>query len=72
MGGRFTQQYYMFRGGGTLKLFSYDFPVNVQGYESTLGVKEYRNISGALAYTHPFTGIRYHLVIHQAIHMPEL
>ena len=26
-------------GGGTLKLFDYDCPVNVQGYDPTLGVK---------------------------------
>ena len=26
-------------GGGGLKLFGYDFPVNVQEYELTLGVK---------------------------------
>ena len=58
--------------GGNLKLFDYDCPVNIQGYDPTLGVKVYRTISGALAYTHPFTGIRYHLVINQAIHMPEL
>ena len=45
-------------GGRTLMLFDYDFPVNVQGYDPTLGVKEYRTISGALDYTHPFTGIR--------------
>ena len=44
-------------GGGTLKLFDYDCPVNVQGYETTLVVKEYCTISGALDYTHPFTGI---------------
>ena len=53
-------------------LFDYDCPVNVQGYDPTLGVKECYTISGTLAYTHPFTGIRYHLVIHQAVHMPEL
>ena len=44
-------------GGGTLTLFDYDFPVNVQGYDSTLGVKEYLTISGALSYTQPFTEI---------------
>ena len=55
-----------------LKLFDSDCPVNVQGYDPTLGVKECHTISGTLSYTHPFTGIRYHLVIHQAVHMPEL
>ena len=64
--------YTKFQGGGTLKLFDYDCPVNVQGYDPTLGVKQYRIISGDMAYTHRFTLIRYHLVIHQAVHMPEL
>ena len=59
-------------GWVTIKFFDCDFPVNAQGYDPTLGVKEYRTISGALACTHPFTGILYHLVIHQAVHMPEL
>ena len=59
-------------GWVTIKFFDCDFPVNAQGYDPTLGVKEYCAISGGLAYTHPFTGIQYHLVIHQAIHIPEL
>ena len=59
-------------GGGGLKLFDYDFPVYVQRYNPTVGVKEYHTISGVLAYTHPFIGIRYHPVIHQAVHMSEL
>ena len=42
-----------FLGGGTLKLFYYDCPINVQGYETALGVKENFTINGALAYTHP-------------------
>ena len=44
-------------GGVTLKFFDYDCPVNVQGHDPTLGVKKYCTISGALAYTHPFTRI---------------
>ena len=51
-------------GGGTLKLFDYDYPVNVQGYVPALGAKECRTINGALSYIHPFTGVQYHLVIH--------
>ena len=35
-------------GGVTLNLFDYDCTVNVQGYDTNLGVKEYRTISGAL------------------------
>ena len=62
----------MSRGGRGIKLFDYDFPVNVQGYEPTFGLKEYRNIRGALYYTHHFIGIQYPLVIHQDLHMTEL
>ena len=36
-------------GGASLKLFDYDCPVNVQGYDPTLGVKDYRTISSALS-----------------------
>ena len=53
-------------------LFDYNCPINVQGYDPNLGVKEYCTISGALAYTHPFTENQYHLVIYQAFHIPEL
>ena len=35
--------------GRTLKLFDYDCPVNFQVYDPTLGFKEYRTISVALA-----------------------
>ena len=41
-------------------------------YDLSLGPKEYRIISGGLAYQHPFSGLRYHLIFHQAIHMPDL
>ena len=59
-------------GRGTLKIFDYDTPVNVQGYDPALGSKEYRIISGVLGYIHPHTGTKYHLVVHQAVHVPEL
>ena len=45
---------------------------NVQGYDPSLDAKQYSTISGALAYVNPFTGLRYHLIFHQAIHMPDL
>ena len=38
-------------GRGALTIFDYDCPVNVQGYDPSLGAKEYRTVSGALAYT---------------------
>ena len=61
----------MFRGG-VLKIYDYNCPVNVQGYDPSLGAKQYSKISGALAYVNPFTGLKYHLIVHQAIHMPDL
>ena len=61
----------MFRGG-VLKIYDYNCPVNVQGYDPSLGAKQYSTISGALAYVNPFTGLKYHLIFHQAIHMPDL
>ena len=57
---------------GALVLFDYNCPVNVQGYDPILGAEQYQTVSDGLAYTHPFTGLRYHLIIHQAIHMPFL
>ena len=59
-------------GGGALKIMDFNTPVNVHGYDPSLGSKEYRTISGGLAYLHPFSGLRYHLIFHQAIHMPDL
>ena len=48
----------------------YNTPVNVHGYDPSLGSKEYRIISGGLAYN--LNGLRCHLIFHQAIHMPDL
>ena len=59
-------------GAGALKLFDFNCPVHVQGYDESLGTKEFQTISGAVACVHPFNGRRYHLVVHQAIHMPEM
>ena len=58
--------------GGVLKIYDYNCPVNVQGYDPSLGAKQYVTISGALAYVNPFTGLKYHLIVHQAIHMMDL
>ena len=49
-------------GSGALNFFDYDCPVNVQGYDIALGVKQYQTISGAVGYRHPFTGQKYHLI----------
>ena len=59
-------------GGGTLEILDHEQPVNVQGYDAALGVKQYRTISGALAFIHPCTLKRYHVVVHQAVYIPDL
>ena len=51
-------------GEGALEILDHGEPVNVQGYDSTLGSKQYRTISGALAYDNPHSGKRYHVIIH--------
>ena len=58
--------------GEVIKLYDYNCPVNVQGYDPSLGAKQYSTISGALAYVNPFTGLKYHLIVHQDIYMPDL
>ena len=59
-------------GRGALEIYDYECPVNVQGYDPSLGTRQYRTISGVVAYTHPYSGTKYHLVIHQAVNVPEL
>ena len=59
-------------GADTRKILDHNIPVNVQGYDPALGAREHPTITGALAYVHLCTGQRNHLVIHQAIHMPNL
>ena len=59
-------------GGGTLEILDREQPVNVQGYDATLGVKKYGTIIGALAFIHPSTLKGYHVVVHQAVYIPNL
>ena len=59
-------------GRGALILFDHETPVNVQGYDASLGTKEYKIVSGAIAYRHHLTGQQYHIVIHQAVHIVDL
>ena len=58
--------------GGVLKIYDYNFPVNVHGCDPSLSTKQYITISGALSYVNPFTSLKYHLIAHQAIRMPDL
>ena len=59
-------------GGGAVVVAYFNEPVNVQGYEPSLGTKTYKNITGAVGYCDPVSGSVYHLVIHQAIYIPGL
>jgi len=59
-------------GRDALILLDYGRPVQVQGYDPSLGSTTYATVSGALAYDDPKTGEVYHLVINQAIHIPHL
>ena len=43
-------------GHGALKIFDFNCPVNVQGYDPSLGVREYSTITGGLVYVQPYTG----------------
>ena len=52
-------------GHGALKIFDFNCPVNVQGYDPALGVRQYSTISGVVGYVHPFTGRKFHIVVHQ-------
>ena len=59
-------------GGGALVVADFNEPVNVQGYDPSLGTKTYRTITGAVGYCDPTSGRNYHLVIHQAIYIPDI
>jgi hypothetical protein len=59
-------------GGGALVVADFNEPVNVQGYDPSLGTKTYRTITGAVGYCDPTNGRNFHLVIHQAIYIPDL
>ena len=58
--------------GDTLEILDHEQPVNVQGYDAALGVKQYRTISGAIAFIHPYNLKCYHIVVHQAVYIPDL
>jgi hypothetical protein len=59
-------------GNGALIINDFDRPVDVLGYDKSLGSTRYKTVSAVLRYVHPHTGTWYHLVINQAIHVPHL
>ncbi len=59
-------------GAGALIIQNYDRPVEVVGYDPQQGLQTFEMVSGILAFNHPWDMQVYHLVFHQAIHMPQL
>ncbi len=57
---------------GTLIIQSYDQPVEVVGYDPQQDLQTFEMVSGVLAFDHLWDRQVYHLVFHQAIHMPQL
>ena len=49
-------------GDGSLELYDHLCHVNVQSYDPALRSAEHRTIGVALAFGHPFTGRRYHMI----------
>ena len=45
-------------GGSALEILYFNTPVNVHGYDPSLGPKQYRVITGGVAYVHQFSGLR--------------
>ena len=46
--------------------------MTVSGYDPQLGSRDFKKVSAVLEYTHPLSGQIYHIVIHQAIQIPNL
>ena len=59
-------------GKYALVIYEHDRPVTVSGYETELRSIDFKTVSEVLEYTHPLTGQIYHLVIYQAINIPNL
>ena len=55
-------------------LFFHDFerPVNISGYDGSVGFTQAQVVSAAVAYDCPTTGDTYMLVIHQAVAVPSI
>ena len=59
-------------GKGCLKVFDWNRPVNVSGWNPKDGERLCQTISGAVAYDHPQTGQLYLFIFHQCIHVDHL
>ena len=59
-------------GKEALVIYDYDCPVKFSGYDPQLRSRDFKKVLAVLEYTNLLTGQIYHLVIHQAIHIPNL
>lgn len=58
-------------GSDKLIIQNFDQPVDVTGFDSTLGSQRFDTVSGVVKYQHPVAGKHFHLVKHQVIHIPH-
>jgi hypothetical protein len=59
-------------GCDVLIILDYNGPVSIVSYDESLGSKTYQTVSGVVAYNDPQTRRTLHLIINQAIHIPQL
>ena len=59
-------------GRGTLIVYDFNRPVNVRGYDPSLGLSEYPTVTGVHGYIQSHTVMKYHIVNHQGIRIPHL
>ena len=59
-------------GRDALIIQDFERPVDVFSYDHSKAPESYRTVSGVVKYHHPLTGERFHLIVHQAIHVPHL
>jgi hypothetical protein len=60
-------------GDNSLIVHDYERPINVSGYDPTGPiVQDLKTVSAALAYDDPVSGETVILIVHQAIHIPDL
>jgi hypothetical protein len=59
---------------GKICLLIQDFNKNVSvlGWNASVGFTKWLTVAGVVAYDHPYTGITYMLVWHQAIHLDTM
>ena len=59
-------------GKSCLVIHDFNKTVSVSGWDASVGSTECLTVSGVVAYDHPYTGITYMLVWHQAIYLNSM